>query len=298
MNGTDAPAERPPIGAVRLTRAVALRWLIVSVVGFFASAYCFARALAFVHGRPLEPIVIAPPTASSALFMAVTSIVLVGVVVVVHELLHGAAMKRYGGAASFGVGVSQFVFPAAYAASEGVDYARTQLIVVLVAPFVAITAAGLAVMIVYPTPLLVVALAANAAGSVGDLWTAAILWQYPADARVIDLPGGQRGFALVAPDGGSIDRRSLAKPFSRVAAGSIGTLTLLVAVALVAVLVSLAFGSGTVVIGDPTGRPFLVRHELRDGVAHLEVGASFVALTAVAGGTAWAILCGLFGRSP
>ncbi|RQG89926.1 DUF3267 domain-containing protein [Natrarchaeobius halalkaliphilus] len=297
MSRTDSQTTASPLAEFRLTRAVASQWLVVSVVGFFAFAYTFGRVLAFARGRPLEPIVISPPDPASALGWIVVSVALVGTVVILHELLHGVAMRRYGGTPSYGVGVSQFVFPAAYATSGNAEYTRTQLIVVLIAPFVGLTGIGLALMAVYPTPLVLVVLAVNAAGSVGDLWMASILAQYPDGAQVVGLPDDERGFALAAPNGDSVDRLPRTVTLSRLVVGSIGTLVVLVASVLLVVFGSLAFGTGTVVIGDPTGRWFLVRHELRSGVAHLEVGASFVVGTSAVAGFVWALLAGILERT-
>jgi hypothetical protein len=286
--------DRRPVATFRLTRSVALQWLVVSAVGFFAFAYWFGHVLARLRGTSLEPIVIAASSPPTVLVWLAVSVGLLVCVVVPHELLHGVAMARYGGSPSYGVGVSYFVLPYAYAESDGTSYTRNQLLVALLAPFVGITAVGLAAMAVYPTPLLIVPLAANAAGSIGDLWMAAVLCQYPADVRVGDPPGDVRGFGIYGASDGSVSRLPGAWLLSRFLTGGVGTLAAVVTYALLAVLLSLAFGSGDVVLGDPDRGWLLVRHDRRpDGSALLEIGDRALLGTAALGGLAWTVVATL-----
>ncbi|TYT61050.1 DUF3267 domain-containing protein [Natrialba swarupiae] len=288
-----------PLATIRLTSRVAIAWLAVSVVGFFVSAYAFGHVLAVARGRPLEPIVIAPPSPTGTVLWLLASGVLVALVVVLHETIHGFAMARFGNAPRFGIGVSHFLLPYAYAETEGTNYTRTQLIVVLLAPLALITAGGVALVAIYPTPLLLVVLAANVAGSVGDVWIAAALCRYPADVRVSGLPDGEQGFGVYPPPDRPIEFDPGSSLLSSVTAGAVGTLTLLVTALFGIVILSLAFGSGTVVIGDPDGRWFLVRHELRTHGrgALLEVGTPLVLAITLAGAIFWAIVTELRRRA-
>ncbi|MFP8954210.1 DUF3267 domain-containing protein [Natrialbaceae archaeon A-arb3/5] len=290
MRRTDQSTPARPVSTFQLTRRLSLQWLVVSVVGFFAFAYCFGYALAAVRRVAFEPIVIAvPPPSALAIWIAIAA-VLVALTVFLHEALHGLAMSRYGGTPNYGVGLSNFVFPHAYAETS-TSYARTQLLVVLLAPFVGISAIGFAAMVVYPTPLLLVVLAANGAGSVGDLWMAAALFQYRSNVRVAGLPDGAHGFAVYAPDGESVTRRPGSESLSALLAGSVGTLTLVVVSLLAAVLLSLAVGSGTVVIDGPTDRWHLFHHEQQaSGRVLLEIGAPLVVVGMAVGGVAWTVL--------
>ncbi|MXV64151.1 DUF3267 domain-containing protein [Natronorubrum sp. JWXQ-INN-674] len=292
-----SPRESPTpqlVATVRRTRATALRWLVVAVVGFVAAAYAFGHVLAVLLGGTLEPILVPVFGPTDALVWLVVAAGLVALVVVPHELLHGVVMARYGGTPSYGVGVAYFVLPYAYAETERVSYTRNQLLVALLAPFVTITTVGLAAMIVYPSPLLIVPLAANAAGSIGDLWMAGVLLQYPREGRVGPLPADDaQGFGIYA-DGssaGDVRRRPGMRALSRFVSGAVGTFAVLTITLVGAVFASLAVGSGTVVIGDPDGW-LLFRHELdpHGGTVFLEVGASLLAGVAVVGGVAWALL--------
>lgn len=234
--------------------------------------------------------VFAPP---DALPWLVASVGLVALIVVPHELLHGVFMARYGGDVGYGVDAAYFVLPYAYAKTDGTSYTRNQLLVALLAPFVGITAVGLAAMIVHPSSLVIVPLAANAAGSIGDLWMAGVLLQYPADVRVGPLPDGDaQGFGIYGSSSTPAEggRRPGMRFLSRLVVGAVGTLALLATALVATVFVSLAVGSGTVVIGEPGSRWFLFRHELASGAGAvlLEFGTTTGLAAAAAGGLAWA----------
>lgn len=291
------PASEPdtrdsgdPVATFRLTRSVAIQWVLASVVGFFAFAYCFGAVLAVARGTSLEPIVVtgtALPDGGRWLLGAAGLLVLV---VVPHELLHGIFLSRYGASPSYGVGVSHFVLPYAYAETRGASYTRNQMLVVLLAPVTVITTLGLTAMVWYPSPLLIVPLAANAAGSIGDLWMAGVLCQYPSGVRVGELPRADtQGFAVYGPGGTSVERLPGAALLSTTVTGTVGTLAVSTTVLVGLVFQSLAFGSGSLVL-EPNGWT-LLRHELRaDGTAVLEIGGRFLAAIAVTGGLAWTLV--------
>ncbi|MDQ2051457.1 DUF3267 domain-containing protein [Natronolimnohabitans sp. A-GB9] len=282
------------IGTFRRTRAVAIQWIVVAVTGFFAFAYVFGHVLAAIRGTTLEPILIPVFAPSDAIVWLVAAGALVALVVVPHELLHGVFMARYGsGDPEYGIGVSYFLLPYAYAETEGASYTRNQLLVALLAPFVGITAVGLVAMVVYPSPLLIVPLAANAAGSIGDLWMASVLLQYPADVRVGPLPGTDtQGFGVYRSGSRTGRRRPGTRVLSRLVAGAVGTGTVLAIVIAGTVFGSLVVGSGTVVIDVPGSDWLLFRHELypHAGTVLLEINGWLAVAIAVAGGLAWALL--------
>ncbi|MFD1563968.1 DUF3267 domain-containing protein [Haloarchaeobius amylolyticus] len=291
MSRSESQTARRPLAAFELTRTVTLQWLAVSAVGFFGFAYVFGHALAWIRGTSLEPIVIAPSSPPTVLGWLAVSVGLLVCVVVPHELLHGVFLARYGDSPDYGIGVSHFVLPYAYAGTSGTHYTRNQLLVALLAPFVVLTAVGVAVMVVVPTPLLIVPLAANAAGSIGDLWMAAVLWQYPADVRVGDPPGDVRGFGIYGARSRTLSRRPGMPLLARFLAGSVGTLAMFGLYAVGAVLFSLAVGSGDVVLGDPESGWLLFRHyRLPDGTALVELGDRALLSVAALGGLAWTVV--------
>ncbi|WP_187432852.1 DUF3267 domain-containing protein [Natronococcus pandeyae] len=286
----DTSDSGDPIATFRLTQSVAIQWVLTSVVGFFAFAYCFAFVLAAIRGTSLEPIVVTGTALpGSGLWLLAAGGLLV-LVVVPHELLHGAFMARYADSPSYGVGVSHFVLPYAYAQTRNASYTRNQLLVVLLAPFTIISVVGLLAMAIYPSPLLIVPLAANAAGSIGDLWMAGVLCQYRADVRVSGHPQpGAQGFAVYSPAGTTVERLPGATILATAVTGAVGTLAVSTTVLVGLVFQSLAFGSGSLVV-DPNGWTVL-RHELRpDGTAAIEIGGRVLAALALTGGVAWAVL--------
>jgi len=288
VSRSESQTARRPLTAFELTRAVTLQWLAVSAIGFFGFAYGFGHVLAWIRGTALEPIVIAPSSPPTALGWLAVSVGLLLCVVVPHELLHGVFLARYGDSPDYGIGVSHFVLPYAYAGTSGARYTRNQLLIALLAPFVVLTAVGIAVMVIVPTPVLIVPLAANAAGSIGDLWMAAVLYQYPADVRVGDPPGDVRGFGIYGAHGQPLKRRPGMPLLARFLSGCVGTLAMIGLYALGAVLLSLAVGSGDVVLGDPESGWLLVRHDrLPDGTALLEVGDRALLGVAALGGVTW-----------
>ncbi|RQG97342.1 DUF3267 domain-containing protein [Natrarchaeobius chitinivorans] len=291
MHRQDRETDPHLVATFRLTRAVAAQRLVVSVVAFFAFAYGFGYVLATRRGRALEPIVIAPASLESAGLSVLAAIVLVGFVVVAHEAVHGIAMARYGGSPRYGVGVSHFLLPDAYAETDGTTYSRREMLAILLAPFVTITTAGLVAMAIYPTPLLLAPLAVNAAGSVGDLWMAVTLCRYSDDVRVSGLPDGGQGFGIYASSERPIDRHPGVSILSSMMTGTVWTFVVVGTSVLAVVLLSLAFASGNVVVGDPDGWWFLVRHEVRaGGGAILEIGTPFVAALSLGGGVLWTVL--------
>lgn len=292
-NGTasdGAPLE--PIETVRLTRSIAVGLVLVSVVGFFVSAYGFGALLAAVQGVSLDPIVLSTAMLSYGTTTLLGAVGLGVLAVVAHELVHGLFMARYGDSPSYGIGVS-VVFPYAYARGDAASYGRNQLLVVLLAPLAVVTATGLVAMVMHPSPIWIAPLAVNAAGSVGDLWMALALWRYPGDVRVGDHPqSGARGFGIYAPEGAGGSERDSAERLpgreflSRTAAGAAGTAVALAAILVGLVFRSLAVGTGTVVVD--LGEWTLLRHELHSGIVVLEVGTRYLAAMAVVGGLGWA----------
>ncbi|MFC4544523.1 DUF3267 domain-containing protein [Halosolutus amylolyticus] len=287
---SDAAPEPRPIATFRPTRSIAARTIAVSVVAFFGFAYAFGRLRGAIRGEPFEPVVVPAVAPSAVLDRLVVALALVALVVVLHELLHGLFMARYGGTPSFGVGVSTFLLPYAYAATGGTSYTRNQLLVALLAPFVCITAAGIAAMAILSSTLLVVVLAANAAGSVGDLRMAAALARYPATVRVAELPRADaQGIAIYGAPDAAGDRGPRWDALASIVTGTVGTLVLGTATLGALVFHALAVGTGDVVVGGDGW--VLFRHELRpDGTARLELGARLLLAVAIAGGLAWAAI--------
>ena len=285
------PTERRPLASVKVTRSVAVRLGVVSTASFFWAVALLGVVLEAITARALEPITVVASSPLELLVGVLFVIVLLVLVVVPHELLHGLAMMRYGAAPSYGVGVSGFLRPHAYVMSSESAFTRNQVVVILLTPFVVITATGLVLLAVVQSPLLLVPIAANVAGSVSDLWMAASLLRYPSSARVTGLPTDQ-GQGLAVSDS-ALDRPSRRSLEGRLAAfvtGAAVTFTLVVFGLFSVVATSLVVGSGDVVLGDPGGTWFLLRHELDpdEYAVSVELGGPVLVASSTLGGFAWA----------
>ncbi|MFC4248832.1 DUF3267 domain-containing protein [Natribaculum luteum] len=286
----DSSESRRLLASIRLTQSIAIRWHLVSTAGFFAFAYLFGVVLELVSGDPLEPITIVAASSLEVLTGVALFVGLLMLVIVPHELLHGAVMARYDGRPAYGVGVSRFVLPFAYTRSEGTAYTRDEMLAVLLAPCAIITAVGLAALVVVRSPLVLVPLAANAAGSVGDLWMAGVLARYPSSVRVGELPDGAQGLGIYGSPSDRPPRRlPLEHTLSTFFYGASGTFVLVVLALAASVLASLATRSGDVVLGDPDGGWFLFRHELDPTGygASFELGFPVLLGLSALGGLAW-----------
>jgi hypothetical protein len=191
----DADAEgdaRVVLADLELSRRVTVQLTVVGLLGLVVSFGVFAALYRLGTGEP--PSVALAPAGVAWWNDALTLLALVvaaTAVVVPHELLHGLAIRRYGGEVGYGVGVAHFVLPYAYATTEH-RFGRDQFLVVLLTPLVVMTLVGVPVMVALEWGWLVVPLAANAAGAVADVWMALTLLSYPPHVRVEDHEGGVR----------------------------------------------------------------------------------------------------------
>ena len=114
-------------------------------------------------------------------------------VMIVHEALHGTALKMCGGEVKYGV-KSTKLGPAFYATSPSV-YSKRKFQLAALAPQV-MTILCLAVLATGPPPLVALGLVVAAAGNLGggcfDLYTVFLLKRFSKDSRVQDTIDGVR----------------------------------------------------------------------------------------------------------
>jgi hypothetical protein len=114
-------------------------------------------------------------------------------VLVIHELVHGAAMLMFGARPQFGVALIQRILPVAYCTSPGHWFTRGQFMVVSLSPVVGMSAVGVALMPIGDlAALMVIPLAINLGGGIGDLWFAGMLLRKPGNVMIEDLRDGLR----------------------------------------------------------------------------------------------------------
>ncbi len=147
--------------------------------------------LAVTLGRLPKSVELSSP---SRLLIALSILLLV---LVLHELIHGFIMGIFGARPQFGVMWKEAMF---YATSPGFAYPRAQYLRVALAPLVVLSLLAVLAIAVLAgtawTALVAFVATFNAAGSVGDLWIAAVVLRYPSHAYVVDERDGVRIFLL------------------------------------------------------------------------------------------------------
>jgi hypothetical protein len=114
-------------------------------------------------------------------------------VLLLHEAVHGIAFRFYGGRTQFGVALVQKILPVLYCTAPGYFFTRLQFTVIILAPLVAISIAGIAMMPFVSTGLLlVVPLAINFGGAVGDIWFVGLILRREPGTMIEDLKDGLR----------------------------------------------------------------------------------------------------------
>lgn len=178
------------LSEVTLSRTLALRLALVSMLGFSISLGVFAWLYDVFTDSSLATQVITFD-GSEGLLDLLVFIVLMAAIIFPHEFVHELAIRYFGGTPRYGVGFAHFVLPYAYATTDH-RFTRNQFIVVALAPLVVLTLIGGILMTVFQWAWLIVPLAANAGGAVGDLWMVLTLLSYPAHVRIEDSTTGFR----------------------------------------------------------------------------------------------------------
>jgi hypothetical protein len=114
---------------------------------------------------------------------------------VLHELVHGLAIRIFGARPKYGVIWQGLMF---YASAAGHAFQRNHYIVVALAPLVVGSLLG-GVLLALPLPpavlwIISVCAAINAAGAVGDVWITTVVLRYSVHAYVVDEKDGMRLF--------------------------------------------------------------------------------------------------------
>lgn len=167
--------------------------LLLSLPMFLLSAFGFGRLLWALQGPAVFGAVFDVTESGAAVTITLDLAKVAGpflvalvVTVVVHELVHGAVMRRYGYDVTYGVNPAMGAF---YVSAFGQFQRREELFPVGLAPLVGISVVA-APLLAVPVP--VVALTAylvavvNATGAVGDLYLVWRLWRMPEGTLMYD----------------------------------------------------------------------------------------------------------------
>jgi hypothetical protein len=130
--------------------------------------------------------------------LLVTNLAAYVVVLALHEAVHGLVFLLLGGRPSFG---ARLPF-ALYCSAPNQLFSRNAYLGVGLAPFVLLSLAGIALIVLAPAfaPYVQFALIGNASGAAGDLWAARILWLQPSAVLVEDTATGFTLYGLTALD--------------------------------------------------------------------------------------------------
>lgn len=128
--------------------------------------------------------------------LAVIAVIIL--MIVLHEWIHGLAIRWVGYKPRYGINLAKGVF---FATTDNGLFWRDQFIIVALAPLVVITLVGMVLMIFTPDSLgyyigLIVVM--NAGGAIGDLWMAAVVWRYPENTLVRDEADSIRIYTCLA----------------------------------------------------------------------------------------------------
>jgi len=233
-----------------VSRQLVFQWIVVSVFGVLVSlvgfllVYFLATGDAGVTEFGFEAATGWWNLGLTFLF-AVVSMLLV---IVFHELCHGAAIRAFGGTARYGLGVVYAVFPYAFATTD-TRFTRNQFLVVALAPLVLLTLLGVPAMVLFEWPWLAVPLALNAGGAVGDVWMALTLLSYPTGVSVIDSETGLEVYGPPGLEGWETAPATVVWDLVVGTAG--GVLALSVAIGVVVPLALATIGVDSLTVGIP-----------------------------------------------
>jgi hypothetical protein len=114
-------------------------------------------------------------------------------VLVIHEAIHAAGFRMFGGRPIVGAMIIQKILPVFYCSAPGFAFSKAQFSVIILGPLIVISLAGIALMpFIDDWIVLVVPLAVNFGGAVGDLWMFGMTMRRPTGTRIEDLKDGLR----------------------------------------------------------------------------------------------------------
>lgn len=153
---------------------------LVSGFGFFIFVQLFGRPPAFSFGDSQQ-----------------ATILFIGIIItlILHEIMHGLAMRIFGARAKFSFEWKKLMV---IAAAPGHAFQRNQYLVFCLAPLVVLSILACCGIVIQAGTSTVWSLAIwatiNASMAIGDLWIAALVLRYHSSAYVIDEQDGMRIF--------------------------------------------------------------------------------------------------------
>jgi hypothetical protein len=173
---------RKEIGKLEMTKEVVYTLNGMGLLAFFAFGFFFMLLYTLFTGN------IDISNTSGTILISVA--LFIGTFVL-HELIHGAFMSKYGGKPSYGAGIAYFILPYFYATSKTV-FPRNQYIVIAIAPLVVISLVVIGIMAAFPSIAhwMFIPFIMNASGAVGDMWVTRNVLRYPKHVILEDRKTG------------------------------------------------------------------------------------------------------------
>jgi hypothetical protein len=170
------------IGRLEMTKEVVLTLTGMGTLALFAFGFFFTSFYTLLTGNTGFNFTSGTILISVALFIGT---------MVLHELVHGAFISKYGGKPSYGAGIAHFILPYFYATTKTI-FPRNQFIMIALAPLVVISLIGIGIMAAIPSIAhwMFIPFVVNASGAVGDLWMTRNVLRYPEHVLLEDRKNG------------------------------------------------------------------------------------------------------------
>jgi hypothetical protein len=174
--------ERKEIGKLEMTKEVVYTLNGMGLLAFFAFGFFFTSLYTLFTGK------IGFNYTSGTILISVALII---GTFVLHELIHGAFMSKYGGKPSYGAGIAHYILPYFYATTNTI-FTRNQFIVIAIAPLVVISLIAIGIMAAFPSIAhwMIIPFVLNGSGAVGDLWITRNTLRYPKHVLLEDRKNG------------------------------------------------------------------------------------------------------------
>jgi hypothetical protein len=167
-----------------VSRPVVLTWIVLGFPLFLLGIWVFGAVYVLTHG--VQELTMGIGIGE----LLVLSVITIGLAVL-HELVHGLAMRRMGATPSFGADVLHRILPVFYTTAPGHWFSGREYLVVALAPMVVVSGLGAAWVAFGPFGKeLWQPLALHLAGCMGDLWITGLILRQPAHTTFEDRPDG------------------------------------------------------------------------------------------------------------
>ena len=175
---------RKELGKLEMSKEVVVTLIGMGTLALFAFGFFFIALYTLFTGKVGFGFDFASGT-------IIISVALFFGTLVLHELIHGVFMSKYGGKPRYGAGIAHYILPYIYTTTKTL-FLRNQFIVIAIAPLVVISLVGIGLMAALPSLAhwIFIPFVVNASGAVGDLWVTRNVLRYPKHVLLEDRKTG------------------------------------------------------------------------------------------------------------